>query len=281
MIMAHSDLELLDRFRESGDADAFREIVRRYASTVYAAGRRVLADSSAAEDVTQETFFRLMRKPGTVRQSLGGWLHAVATRLAVDMRRSDTSRRRREIGHVCELANPTWAMVSQELDEAMATLPDASRELIVRHFLRGESQARLAADLSTSAATLSRRMKVSIEELRLAMRQRGIEISPAILLGVFAHHIVGAALSRPLSAELAKMTILCAARTSRHAGLLQRLIRGLRRYVSSGNALNAVATIACTAIVCVAAYICSERALAAGFPTASGSSRSITQTVDR
>jgi hypothetical protein len=51
--------------------------------------------------------------------------------------------------------------------------------------------------------------------------------------------------------------------------------------VSSGNALNAVATIACTAMVCIAAYRCSEQLLAAGFPTASAPSRPITQTVDR
>ncbi len=74
-----TDLELLDRFRSRGDAEAFSEIVRRYASTVYAAGRRILGDSGSAEDVAQETFFRLMRRPELVTQSLGGWLHRSAT----------------------------------------------------------------------------------------------------------------------------------------------------------------------------------------------------------
>ena len=82
--MAQTDLELLDRFRARGDAEAFSEIVRRYASTVFAAGQRILGDSGRAEDVAQETFFRLLRRPEMVQQSLGGWLHRSATRLAVD-----------------------------------------------------------------------------------------------------------------------------------------------------------------------------------------------------
>ncbi len=176
--MTQSDLELLDRFRASGDARAFSEIVRRYASMVYSAGRRIVRDSEVAEDVAQETFFRLMRRPERVTQSLGGWLHRSATRLAVDARRSDRARLRRERLHSQVENDPSWTTISGELDEAIAALPDASRELLVRHFLQGESQEALAIDLSASPATVSRRMKVAIEELRMEMRRRGVDACP-------------------------------------------------------------------------------------------------------
>src|SRR5688572_1304598 len=96
---AQTDLALLHRYAQHRDASAFAEIVRRYGSVVYATGRRVLHDRAAAEDVTQETFLRLMRSPDRCTQSLGGWLHRLATRLAVDALRSERSRRRRELSY--------------------------------------------------------------------------------------------------------------------------------------------------------------------------------------
>src|SRR5436309_9313835 len=93
---ADLDMNLLDRFREEGDQDAFAEIVRRYASAVFTTCVRILGDKARADDVSQETFFRLSQKPDAVRQSLGGWLHTAATRLSIDAVRSDASRAHRE-----------------------------------------------------------------------------------------------------------------------------------------------------------------------------------------
>ena len=69
-----TDMSLLHRFADRGDEDAFSEIVRRYAGVVYCACHRVLRDRGWAEDVAQETFFRLLKSRESVSQSLGGWL---------------------------------------------------------------------------------------------------------------------------------------------------------------------------------------------------------------
>ena len=91
-----TDMSLLHRFADKGDEDAFSEIVRRYAGVVFCACHRVLRDRGWAEDVAQETFFRLVKGPDRVSHSLGGWLHRAATRLAVDTLRSERARHRRE-----------------------------------------------------------------------------------------------------------------------------------------------------------------------------------------
>src|SRR5438270_12100239 len=96
MPCADTDLVLLRRFTESGDQEAFSEIVRRYAGMVFSVCRRILNDRARAEEVSQETFVRLMTRPQSVSQALGGWLHRAATRLAVDDRRSEMARRRRD-----------------------------------------------------------------------------------------------------------------------------------------------------------------------------------------
>src|SRR3954462_10428262 len=114
-IPAQPDLDLLKRFAD-GDEVAFAEIVRRYAGLVYSVCHRVLGERGWAEDVSQETFFRLLKHRRQVSQSLGGWLHRAATRLAVDALRSENARRRREGAVSAEtyetttenLPSPTW-----------------------------------------------------------------------------------------------------------------------------------------------------------------------------
>ncbi len=87
------DFTLLKRYADLSDPQAFAQIVQRYASFVYATCLRVIGDGSRAEDLSQETFFRLMRRPHEVRQNLGGWLHRTATHLALDSLRSENSRK--------------------------------------------------------------------------------------------------------------------------------------------------------------------------------------------
>lgn len=214
MVLAvEPDLVLLQRFKETRDPDAFREIVRRYTGAVFATCHRILHDTGSAEDAAQETFFRLMTRPQRVTASLGGWLHRAATRLALDIRRSDSSRRRREIAYgIPERSEAMdWADIAPKLDEALASLPGEQGELLVRHFLRGQPQAELAAELRTSPATLSRKMKAAVESLRQEMSSRGLSLAPGLLLTFLSQ---SASTSAPVGLKLAmgKMALFCMAR---------------------------------------------------------------------
>lgn len=220
MPSAETDLVLLQRFKETGDATAFSEIVRRYAGAVFATCHRILRDPTSAEDAAQETFFRLMTRPQRVSTSLGGWLHRAATRLALDIRRSDTARRRRELAYEVPAADEmpsveasSWAEVAPKLDEALAALPEEQRELLVRHFLRGEPQAQLATEEQTSAATMCRRIKAAVDALRQELVGRGVSVSPAVLLILLgqsgASHAPAA-----LTLALGKMSLFCSARST-------------------------------------------------------------------
>src|SRR4051794_8244856 len=179
---AKADADLLRRFAD-GDEEAFAKIVERYAGLVFCVCNRVLGDRARAEDVAQETFFRLLKSRKSVTQSLGGWLHRAATRLAVDALRSETARRKREAvvaAEAYELSpdpvddSPTWADVSPHVDTALAELSADERDLLVRHFLEGVSQAQIAAERGVSTATLSRRMRDAVAALRLQLSRNGI-----------------------------------------------------------------------------------------------------------
>lgn len=209
LVDGETDLDLLSRYRAAGDQDAFAEIVRRYASAVFSTALRILGDRGQADDVSQETFFRLSQKPDSVKQSLGGWLHTAATRLSIDALRSETSRAQREIAYQAKPPSEatTWAEISPHVDRALAELPEATRTLLVRHFLQNVSQCQLAGELKTSPATISRRIKSAVDALRQQLAKRGVIIAAAALLTLLREYSASAAPAQ-LMIELGKITML-------------------------------------------------------------------------
>jgi RNA polymerase sigma factor (sigma-70 family) len=210
-----NDFALLDRFANHGDEEAFAEIVRRYAGVVYATSYRVCQERGRAEDVAQEVFFKLLRKPQSVSQSLGGWLHQCATRLALDDVRSETARRKREANRRIELPDvdtqaQTWAELSPHVDEALSTLPEEYRELLVSHFLQGKSQNAIAVETRSSPATISRRMRDAVTALRAELRRKGVVVAPALLVGLIKMNApsMAALVPQSLLTELGKMAIV-------------------------------------------------------------------------
>ncbi len=209
---AEADMALLRRFVETGDPATFAEIVQRYARVVYSASVRVLGDEGRAQDVSQETFFRLMQRPRLVTHSLGGWLHRTATHLALDLRRGEKSRKLREQSYVLEqqkaqASAPTWEEVSPYVDEALNEISEPMRGLLIRHFLQGVQQADLAAEMEVSTATLSRRIKSGLELLQQNLRKKGVYVRLAVL-GAMVAASTKAAVPARLVIEMGKMNLV-------------------------------------------------------------------------
>jgi RNA polymerase sigma-70 factor (ECF subfamily) len=74
-----SDRFLVWRLRR-GDRDACRELIRIHHTAVYAYLRRLGADASRAEDLTQDTYIRAWRSIESLKQaaSLRSWLLTIA-----------------------------------------------------------------------------------------------------------------------------------------------------------------------------------------------------------
>ena len=223
--LPETDMSLLHRFASRGDEDAFSEIVRRYAGVVFCACHRVLRDRGWAEDVAQETFFRLVKCPDRVSHSLGGWLHRAATRLAVDTLRSEQARHRREATYEAPPRDDEgtlpgvgsqWEEISPAIDESLDELDDDDRVLLVRHFLQGTPQADLAVEAGVSAATMSRRVKHAIALLRESLSRKGVSVAPSVLLMLCARNAMESA-PQALLTELGKMAMVSGAAAKAHA----------------------------------------------------------------
>lgn len=217
MRMVNGDIALLHRFSHEGDEQAFAQIVRQYAGLVFGAGYRILADRARAEEVAQETFLRLARKPHTVNRSVGGWLHRTATQLALDVHRSDRARRRRESDYAERSAGEAgryyettrWADVSPLIDAALDELPDLDRGLLVAHFMEGRTQQEIATERGVSPATLSRQVKSALGLLRARLTRRGVW-SAGGMLGIWMTHHIQAQPSAALLGELGKLALISA-----------------------------------------------------------------------
>lgn len=96
-----TDAELMQDIGARRD-DAFAEVYRRHGRRVLAAARRLLADDASAEDLTQDLFLRLWEDPTKydhTRGPLVAYLLTMARGRAVDMRRADGARSRRQHAH--------------------------------------------------------------------------------------------------------------------------------------------------------------------------------------
>src|SRR5262245_36208064 len=90
---ATEDEALLARVA-AGDSHALESLYDRYARVVYGTALRILSASELAEEVVQETFWRVWRRSSTFQSGRGqvsSWILGIAHNLAIDeLRRQRT-----------------------------------------------------------------------------------------------------------------------------------------------------------------------------------------------
>src|SRR5262245_31137356 len=182
-----SDAELLRRYADARDEDAFAELVRRNGPLVLRTCRHVLGEATAAEDAFQATFLLLARKarrlPAT--GSLAGWLHAVARRTARDARRAEDRRRRRERGRPAPRAAADEVTLREAcacLDAELAALPETYRLPIVLCCLQDLTYEAAARRAGCSVGALRGRLERGKDLLRRRLARHGLPLAAPLLL---------------------------------------------------------------------------------------------------
>jgi RNA polymerase sigma-70 factor (ECF subfamily) len=206
------DIQLLENWWTRRDAEAFNEIVTRYSGLVYGACLRVLGNASEAEDVAQECFVRLAERREDIRISLGGWLHRTATRRALDAHRSRSRRRARDERYAkaaesIKLPDDlAWQEIRALVDEAIDTLPEEQRIVIIAHFIERRTHQAIAEELGISRRTVINHVQKGIEQTRKSLARRGIVVAETAMAAVFGSRLVEAA-PVGLASELGRLAL--------------------------------------------------------------------------
>lgn len=165
--------------------DALAEAYRRHAGAVYALARRLLSDHTLAEEVVQEVFLRIWDAPEKFdpeRGSLRSYLLAQCHGRAVDLIRSEESRRNRELkdhrqraeaGY--DIEHEVWDLtVAEHVRDAIAGLPAEERRAIELAYLCGHSYREVAVLLDQPEGTVKSRIRVGLRRMRNVLADAGV-----------------------------------------------------------------------------------------------------------
>lgn len=161
---------------------ALAEIYRRHGGAVHALARRILSSTSRADDVTQDVFVDLWRRPerfDSARGSLRTFLMTVAHGRAIETLRSEGARAAREertarqtatAGY--DLESHAWDLaIAEQLKEAVEVLPDRERRAIELAYFGGHTYREVAELLGEAEGTVKSRIRGGLRRLRAVLGQ--------------------------------------------------------------------------------------------------------------
>jgi len=169
-----NERELVTR-AQNGDRNAFSELVRTHSQGVLNVIYRMCGNMQIAEDAAQETFIQAWLRLSSYRpqSSLRNWLYRIAVNTAIDMLRKE---KRILPGAVDDLnltdsdPGPEAMAASSEQTElvqnAVLTLPDASRAVLVLREFEGFSYQEIAESLEIPVGTVMSRLNYARKLLK-------------------------------------------------------------------------------------------------------------------
>jgi len=177
---ANSDSELAALLREQPEA-GIAALYDRYGRLVFSMALRVVGERGAAEEITQDVFLRSWRSLDRYQPSQGSlvsWLLSIAHNRAIDELRSRRGKdARREVSD--EALQPQAVidagfddvLLRGEVQQALAELPPAQREVIELVFWGGLTRREIADRLDLPLGTVHTRLRLGMDKLRSTLRR--------------------------------------------------------------------------------------------------------------
>jgi RNA polymerase sigma factor (sigma-70 family) len=262
-----SDVQLLKRFAEARDEDAFAAIVARHGPMVLSVCHRVARSLHDAEDAFQATFLVLAKKAHArwSGDSIGGWLHRVAHRAALRAHLESKRRTAREqsVAVSDRISKPNvtdWAEVLPALHEEIDRLPERLRTPIVLCELEALTRDEAAQRLGWPAGTVASRLSRGRQLLRNRLVRRGVlgaAGAPALLFACKASGTVV-----PPALANAAVLVACCSRAERgiiDANVLEVAEGLLKAMARSKIRRAAIGTVSIGAVLVLAALAFAAR----------------------
>jgi RNA polymerase sigma-70 factor (ECF subfamily) len=160
----------------------FERVFDEHHRSVYAAAFRILGNGAGAQDVVQDVFLRLWRRPETFdarRGELGSYLRLMARSRALDLWREGQALGRASDRLKFAVAtadderiDERPAAIAERLEDgemvraALGKLPDAQREAIVLSYWGGLTADEIARRVQIPLGTAKSRIRLGLARLR-------------------------------------------------------------------------------------------------------------------
>jgi RNA polymerase sigma factor (sigma-70 family) len=196
------DRELLQEYATSASEAAFAELVRRHLNWVHSVARRNVHDPHLASDVTQSVFVLLAKKASSLRRGvvLTGWLFRTTRFIALRARRDESRRKNREqrvsammSTNLSDDDQRTWNRVSEDLDQAVASLSERDRSAILLRFYEARSVRDVGGGLGISEDAAKKRIGRAVEKMRKFLLKRGVSVAGVGLIALLSEKTVESA----------------------------------------------------------------------------------------
>ena len=173
------------RNAQSGDRNAFSELVRMHARGVFNVVYRMCGDELIAEDAAQETFIRAWQNLSSYRPQtpLRNWLYRIAFNAGLDMLRKE----KRILPNAIEDLNLSdgqpglESLVSQQertqlVQKAILSLPDASRAVLVLREYEEMSYQEISSTLDIPVGTVMSRLNYARKLLKDKLEYKSLQV---------------------------------------------------------------------------------------------------------
>lgn len=172
----HSAKELRDwvAAAQSGDKEAFSEVVKRCQDMAYAIGYAMLGDTGLAQDAAQEAFIAAYLNLAALREpaAFPGWFRRVV------IKHSDRERRSHKPSHPLDesaelstaVPDPMRTLEASEnrseIHKAIAELPAIQKQIITLFYLRDYSQKEIEDYLELPVSTIKKHLFTARKKLK-------------------------------------------------------------------------------------------------------------------
>jgi RNA polymerase sigma-70 factor, ECF subfamily len=187
---SHADESLLQLVMQQ-DTDAFAVLYARYAAYLYLTLWRIVRDKQVAEELLQETFWRVWQRAEQYRGAGTGkaWLYRIARNQALDQRRRQKAAawplvatfeklegslrlQQRSAEHAFE-----QTALEQQVQQALAAIPREQRFCLELAYFEGLSQPEIAQQLNLPLGTIKTRTRIGMKKMARALRGAGYTYS--------------------------------------------------------------------------------------------------------
>ena len=173
----------------SGDRTALESLYEHHAAAVLGISLKIIGDRAAAEDVLQETFWRVWQSAVTYRSQRGsftGWLFRIARNLAIDAYRRRSVRPQTIIETadanpiLDQLPDPDMDvedqaqsnLKAQQVRNALTILSREQRQVIEMAYFYGMTRQEIAEATGEALGTIHTRARLGLQKLRKELEGR-------------------------------------------------------------------------------------------------------------